>query len=172
MKSEPSVNPFARQSVDADNLSSGEDVAYPFIGKPDRNLYRDYYEIIQHPTSLRTIQKQVRGTDSRKNQTKTTAFPTWKSFENEVAYIWRNAREYNEDGSDISMLAGILEVSLPVFAHKANLIPTRPSLTLYAGAFQATGGRGKEACSGSSSGRWSPRNAAHQAEDGCEQRGA
>ncbi|CEO58520.1 hypothetical protein PMG11_03239 [Penicillium brasilianum] len=87
----------------------GEDVAYPFIGKPDRNLYRDYYEIIQHPVSLRTIQKQVRGTDSRKNPSKTTAFPTWKSFEEEVAYIWRNAREYNEDGSDISMLAGILE---------------------------------------------------------------
>ncbi|OOQ86401.1 hypothetical protein PEBR_21542 [Penicillium brasilianum] len=83
----------------------GEDVAYPFIGKPDRNLYRDYYEIIQHPVSLRTIQKQVRGTDSRKNPSKTTAFPTWKSFEEEVAYIWRNAREYNEDGSDISMLA-------------------------------------------------------------------
>ncbi|KAJ5884108.1 uncharacterized protein N7473_010994 [Penicillium subrubescens] len=87
----------------------GEDVAYPFIGKPDRNLYRDYYEIIQHPVSLRTIQKQVRGTDSRKNPSRTTAFPTWKSFEEEVAYIWRNAREYNEDGSDISMLAGILE---------------------------------------------------------------
>ncbi|KAF7713231.1 Bromo domain-containing protein [Penicillium ucsense] len=87
----------------------GEDVAYPFIGKPDRNLYRDYYEVIHHPTSLRTIQKQVRGTDSRKNPTRTTAFPTWKSFEDEVEYIWRNAREYNEDGSDISNLAGILE---------------------------------------------------------------
>ncbi|KAJ5491559.1 hypothetical protein N7539_003126 [Penicillium diatomitis] len=87
----------------------GEDVAYPFIGKPDRNLYRDYYEVIHHPTSLRTIQKQVRGTDSRKNPSRTTAFPTWKLFEDEVAYIWRNAREYNEDGSDISNLAGILE---------------------------------------------------------------
>lgn len=106
------------QSVETDDVSSGEDVAYPFIGKPDRNLYRDYYEIIQHPTSLRTIQKQVRGTDSRKNPSKTTAFPTWKSFEEEVAYIWRNAREYNEDGSDISMLAGILEASFPILARE------------------------------------------------------
>ncbi|CAI7593409.1 unnamed protein product [Penicillium crustosum] len=89
--------------------SDGEDISYPFIGKPDRNLYRDYYEIIQHPVSLRSIQKRVRGTDSRKNSSKTTAYPTWQSFEEEVSYVWRNAREYNEDNSDISVLAGVLE---------------------------------------------------------------
>ncbi|KAJ5825531.1 hypothetical protein N7474_002669 [Penicillium riverlandense] len=87
----------------------GDEVSYPFIGKPDRNLYRDYYEIIQHPVSLRSIQKKVRGTDIRNNPTKVTAYPTWQAFEEEVSYIWRNAREYNEDGSDISKLAGILE---------------------------------------------------------------
>ncbi|KAJ5180378.1 hypothetical protein N7492_003588 [Penicillium capsulatum] len=89
--------------------SDGEEVAYPFIGKPDRNLYRDYYEIIQHPVSLRSIQQKVRGTDTRKKTSKTTAFPTWQLFEEEVSYIWRNARQYNEDGSDISALAGLLE---------------------------------------------------------------
>jgi hypothetical protein len=90
--------------------TSGQEVSYPFIGKPDRNLYRDYYEIIQHPVSLRSIQKRVRGTDSRKNTSRTTAYPTWQSFEEEVSYIWRNARDYNEDDSEISILAGILEV--------------------------------------------------------------
>ncbi|KAJ6120249.1 hypothetical protein N7523_004529 [Penicillium sp. IBT 18751x] len=89
--------------------ADGEEVAYPFIGKPDRNLYRDYYEIIHHPVSLRSIQKKVRGTDSRKKPSKVTAYPTWQSFEEEVSYIWRNAREYNEDGSEISVLAGVLE---------------------------------------------------------------
>ncbi|KAJ5204080.1 uncharacterized protein N7498_004959 [Penicillium cinerascens] len=89
--------------------ADGDEVAYPFIGKPDRNLYRDYYEIIQHPVSLRSIQKKVRGTDSRKKSSKVTAYPTWQSFEEEVSYIWRNAREYNEDGSEISVLAGVLE---------------------------------------------------------------
>lgn len=88
-------------------------MAYPFIGKPDRNLYRDYYEIIQHPVSLRSIQQKVRGRDTRKKISKTTAFSTWQSFEEEVSYIWRNAREYNEDGSEISVLAGMLEASLP-----------------------------------------------------------
>ncbi|KAJ5545332.1 Bromodomain [Penicillium sp. DV-2018c] len=87
----------------------GQEVSYPFIGKPDRNLYRDYYEIIQHPVSLRSIQKRVRGTDSRKNTSRTTAYPTWQSFEEEVSYIWRNARDYNEDDSEISILAGVLE---------------------------------------------------------------
>ncbi|KAJ5577786.1 uncharacterized protein N7459_006750 [Penicillium hispanicum] len=86
--------------------SDGQEVAYPFIGKPDRNLYRDYYEIIQHPVSLRSIQQKVRGTDSRKKPSKTTAFLTWESFEEEVSYLWRNAREYNEDGSEIFILAG------------------------------------------------------------------
>lgn len=92
-------------------LDSGEEVAYPFVGKPDRNLYRDYYEVIQHPVSLRSIQKKVRGTDGRKKGTKMTAFPTWQSFEEEVSYLWRNAREYNEDDSEISVLAGVVEVS-------------------------------------------------------------
>lgn len=108
---------------------SGQDVAYPFIGKPDRNLYRDYYEIIHHPVSLRSIQQRVRGTDSRRKALKTTAFPTWDSFEEEVSFLWRNAREYNEDGSEISALAGVLEASsdlaplyLPLVANSATRI--------------------------------------------------
>ncbi|KAJ6013260.1 hypothetical protein N7540_007851 [Penicillium herquei] len=87
----------------------GEEVAYPFVGKPDRALYRDYYEIIQYPVSLRSIQKKVRGTDGRKKGTGMTAFPTWQSFAEEVSYLWRNAREYNEDGSEIAALAGVME---------------------------------------------------------------
>ncbi|KAJ6163529.1 hypothetical protein N7497_003508 [Penicillium chrysogenum] len=55
------------------------------------------------------FKKRVRGTDSRKNSSRTTAYPTWQSFEEEVSYVWRNAREYNEDDSDISILAGVLE---------------------------------------------------------------
>ncbi|KAL2005009.1 hypothetical protein VTN00DRAFT_2859 [Thermoascus crustaceus] len=89
--------------------ADGREVGLPFINKPDRNLYKDYYEIIQHPVSLRGIQKQVRGTDGKKNALRTTAFPTWQSFEEEVEYIWRNAREFNEDGSEIFVFAGVLE---------------------------------------------------------------
>lgn len=34
-----------------------------------------------------------------------TDFKTWDAFEDEVSYIWRNARDYNEDGSDIFNLS-------------------------------------------------------------------
>ena len=40
----------------------------------------------------------------------TTELKTWDAFENEMSYIWRNAREYNEDGSEISNLSYELEV--------------------------------------------------------------
>ena len=138
---------------------SGQEVAYPFIGKPDRALYRDYYELIQHPVSLRSIQKKVRGTDSRKNTSKTTAYPTWQSFEEEVSFIWRNAREYNEDDSEISALAGILEVR---FVHR----PRVPCICLLTGLglLCATGWRSQEACSGFPC-RWDAWDASHQTEN-------
>ena len=60
---------------------------------------------------MRSIQKKVRGTDGRKSFPKITAFPTWQSFENEVEFVWRNAREFNEDDSEIVAFAGILEVN-------------------------------------------------------------
>lgn len=151
-------------------LYSGEEVAYPFIGKPDRNLYRDYYEVIHHPVSLRSIQKKVRGTDGRKKGTKMTAFPTWLSFEEEVSYLWRNAREYNEDGSEISVLAGVLEVSL--FSRPCLLFLRPRWADMLSGLFPTPSGRGQEACPGSHSGRWSPRITSHQVENGLEQSGA
>ncbi|PGH13124.1 hypothetical protein AJ79_03831 [Helicocarpus griseus UAMH5409] len=89
--------------------SDGEEVFFPFLSMPDRNLYKEYYDIIKHPVSLRAILKLVRGTDGRKNSTKTTPFKTWDAFVEEVSYIWRNAREFNEDGSEIVLLAGSLE---------------------------------------------------------------
>ncbi|PGH18514.1 hypothetical protein AJ80_04484 [Polytolypa hystricis UAMH7299] len=88
---------------------SGLEVFHPFLSKPDRNLYKEYYDIIKHPVSLRAILKLVRGTDRRKNSTGMSPFKTWKAFEEEVSYIWRNAREFNEEGSDIVILAGELE---------------------------------------------------------------
>lgn len=39
-----------------------------------------------------------------------TDFKSWDAFEEEVSFIWRNCREYNEDGSDMYELAGEFEV--------------------------------------------------------------
>ncbi|KAH8701158.1 putative polybromo-1 [Talaromyces proteolyticus] len=87
----------------------GREVGSPFINKPDRALYKDYYEIIQHPVSLRSILKQVRGIEGRKPHSRKTAFPTWKLFSSEVQFVWRNAREFNEDDSEIVIFANYLE---------------------------------------------------------------
>ncbi|KAL1972139.1 hypothetical protein VTN31DRAFT_7358 [Thermomyces dupontii] len=87
----------------------GREVSAPFLAKPDRNLYKEYYDVIQHPVSLRSLQRQVRGREGRKPHSEKTAFPTWQSFIDEVSYVWRNAREFNEEGSEIVELAGIVE---------------------------------------------------------------
>lgn len=93
-------------------LQSDQEIAAPFITKPDQRMYKEYYDIIQHPVSLRGIQKRVRGIGWKNNPMKKTSFPTWQSFEDEMNYVWRNAREFNEDGSEIVILAGKLEVTL------------------------------------------------------------
>jgi chromatin structure-remodeling complex subunit RSC4 len=91
-------------------LLRGQEVGSPFVNKPDKVLYKDYYDFIQHPVSLRSILKQVRGIEGRKPHSHKTAFPTWQSFAEEVDYIWHNAREFNEDDSEIVTFANYLEV--------------------------------------------------------------
>lgn len=48
----------------------------------------------------------------REKPTGQTLLKSWQAFEQENSYIWNNAREYNEDESEISELASILEVIL------------------------------------------------------------
>lgn len=81
----------------------------PFINLPSRDL-RDYYKVIKHPVCLKGAQKAVRGIKGREKPTGATFFKSWQAFEDEISHIWNNAREYNEDGSEISVLAGQLEV--------------------------------------------------------------
>ncbi len=57
------------------------------------------------------MQKRVRGVRGRASATGVTELRSWDAFEHEMSLIWTNAREYNEDGSDMYNLAGELEVS-------------------------------------------------------------
>ncbi|KAK2784505.1 hypothetical protein FQN51_004067 [Onygenales sp. PD_10] len=109
--------------------SDGEEVFFPFLNMPDRNLYSEYYDIIKHPVSLRTLLKRVRGTDGRKNPTKSTPFRTWQAFEEEVSYIWNNAREFNEDGSEIVLLAGSLKEYFHRILAEAKKVVPEPAST-------------------------------------------
>ncbi|KAF2753209.1 hypothetical protein EJ05DRAFT_223285 [Pseudovirgaria hyperparasitica] len=76
----------------------------PFVTKPPRTL-GDYYSIIKYPVALNGIKKKCEGKFHRGKATDVTEFPTWEAFEEEVSYIWKNAKTYNEDGSDIFNLA-------------------------------------------------------------------
>ena len=52
----------------------------------------------------------VRGIKGRDKPTGVSFFKSWQAFEDEISYIWKNARQYNEDGSEIFELAGEFEV--------------------------------------------------------------
>ena len=92
-------------------FGSGEPISLAFHNLPTREL-RDYYQVVKRPVSLKAIQKQVRGIKGREKPTGVSFFKSWKMFEDEVSFIWTNARLYNEDGSAISACADQLEVSL------------------------------------------------------------
>ncbi len=94
------------------NLSAFRDqsLSQPFLTLPPQTL-RDYYNLIKYPVSLHSILKKVKGFQGREKPTiKKSLFQSWAALEDEMSFIWRNAREYNEDGSDIYELAGELEV--------------------------------------------------------------
>lgn len=90
-------------------LSRDELISTPFLNLPSRDL-RDYYRLIKHPVCLKGVQKAVRGIKGREKPTGQTLLTSWQAFEAETKHIWKNAREYNEDGSEIFNLAGELEV--------------------------------------------------------------
>jgi hypothetical protein len=58
---------------------------------------------------LRSVQKLVRGVRGREKPTGISVFKNWQAFEDEMNLIWDNARLYNEDGSEISEVAGQLQ---------------------------------------------------------------
>ncbi|KAI4217358.1 MAG: hypothetical protein LQ351_000667 [Letrouitia transgressa] len=88
----------------------GELISGPFINLPSREL-RDYYHVVRHPVSLKGVQKAVKGIKGRDKPTGVSLFKSWNAFEEEINFIWNNARQYNEDGSEISKMAEALEES-------------------------------------------------------------
>lgn len=60
--------------------------------------------------SLSAIKKKVQGVVGRDAPTGHTLFKSWDAFENAVSLVWKNARIYNEDGSELYNLSLELEV--------------------------------------------------------------
>ncbi|KAF2772071.1 Bromodomain-containing protein [Teratosphaeria nubilosa] len=86
----------------------GLQIYTPFGNLPSRSL-EDYYQVIKHPVSLKGMAKKIKGIHGRQEVTGVTDYKTWDAFEEEASFIWRNAKTYNEDGSDMFILANEFE---------------------------------------------------------------
>lgn len=123
------INNLAKYTED------GVEIFQPFVNLPPRSL-TDYYQVIKKPVSLAALRKKTRGQHGREAPTMQTDFKSWDAFQDEVSYIWSNAREYNEDGSDMYALAGEFEEH---FLEKLALAkdqveePEKPKIKLSAG---------------------------------------
>ncbi|KAL6159559.1 hypothetical protein ACJQWK_05804 [Exserohilum turcicum] len=110
----------------------GLQIFVPFQNLPSRSL-KDYYQLIKDPMSLSAIQKKVRGVIGREAPTGHTLFKSWDAFESAFSLIWKNARIYNEDGSDIYNLSLELEETFYKKLEEAKAKvpePTQPKLKL------------------------------------------
>lgn len=88
----------------------------PFIDLPSKDDYADYYRVIDHPVSLKTLKKGVKGVRGKYAATGISLYSSWAAFEEEASYIWKNAVKYNEDGSPIFVLAKEFQVSQTILS--------------------------------------------------------
>lgn len=79
--------------------------------------------------SLSAIKKKVQGVVGREAPTGHTLFKSWDAFENAMSLVWKNARIYNEDGSELYNLSIELEVCLHCTASKFFADQSRKYLT-------------------------------------------
>jgi len=77
-----------------------------FEEKVSKRDYPDYYKTISKPTSISDIRVSVQK----------DAIQDWDALAREVRLIWDNAKQYNQEDSDIYAMAEKLEVR-PFFPH-------------------------------------------------------
>lgn len=73
-----------------------------FMEKPSKKAYPDYYEVIQHPIDMNTIEQNI----------KTDRYGTLDDVVGDFRLMFLNCRKYNEEGSMIYEDSNILERAL------------------------------------------------------------
>lgn len=73
-----------------------------FMEKPSKKLYPDYYDIIQHPIDMNTIEQSI----------KTDRYGTLDDVVGDFRLMFSNCRKYNEEGSLIFKDSNLLERAL------------------------------------------------------------
>ncbi len=89
----------------------GDIVFVNFIDLPSRQ-YKDYFNVIQDPLSLRGLFKLVTGKKGRAPPTGRTKFTSWQAFGEKASLLWTNAHYYNEEGSEVYVEATKLKVPI------------------------------------------------------------
>ncbi|XP_056606177.1 polybromo 1, like isoform X1 [Triplophysa dalaica] len=85
--------------TEAREVGTGRRLCDLFMVKPSKKDYPDYYKIIQEPLDMRTIEHNIR----------TERYNNEDALMDDLKLMFRNARHYNEEGSQVYNDANILE---------------------------------------------------------------
>nr|XP_055068904.1 polybromo 1, like isoform X2 [Misgurnus anguillicaudatus] len=85
--------------TEAREASTGRRLCELFMVKPSKKDYPDYYQIIQDPMDLRTIEQNIRS----------ERYNNEDALLEDMKLMFRNARHYNEEGSQVYNDSNILE---------------------------------------------------------------
>ncbi|XP_060724128.1 polybromo 1, like isoform X2 [Tachysurus vachellii] len=85
--------------TEAREAGTGRRLCDLFMVKPSKKDYPDYYQVIFEPMDLRTIESNIRS----------ERYVSEEALMNDMKLMFRNARHYNEEGSQVYNDADILE---------------------------------------------------------------
>ncbi len=77
----------------------GRQCAQIFLELPSKKDYPDYYRVIKRPISFAQVEKNLR----------TDGYAGWEEFERDLATMWTNAEEFNEEASVVVQDARFLQ---------------------------------------------------------------
>lgn len=77
--------------TEAREAGTGRRLCDLFMVKPSKKDYPDYYKVILEPVDLRTIEHNIR----------TDKYMTEDAMVEDMKLMFRNARHYNEEGSQV-----------------------------------------------------------------------
>ncbi len=80
--------------TEAREAGTGRRLCDLFMVKPSKKDYPDYYKIIQDPMDLRTIENNIR----------TERYNNEDALVDDMKLMFRNARHYNEEGSQVRII--------------------------------------------------------------------
>lgn len=80
--------------TEAREASTGRRLCDLFMVKPSKKDYPDYYQIIQDTMDLRTIEQNIRS----------ERYNNEEALMEDMKLMFRNARHYNEEGSQVGSL--------------------------------------------------------------------